>query len=190
MFKSITDYDYRRGWVFACCIFLAIGCTQTLAEGQNLDPGLEAEQNAEIPTPEELEPFVSKMAKWPALYDCGPTTEVLAVVTGKYGEEALVVGMGLIQIPNGQLLRAPVLVYLNAETKSFSLVSHFENGFSCIMTSGQDLQPASRGGPKRIPKKQADPKPKVDPGTYKYSNQFEHKINVIKNDNLDFLVLR
>lgn len=183
MFKSMLDYDYRRALAFAFCMFIAIGCTQTLAEGQTVDPGLEAEQNKTVP---DTAPLVSQMAKWPALYDCGPTQEVIAIVTGKYGEQPMVVGMGLIQIPDGRMLRAPVLVYFNQASKSFSFISHFENGFSCIMTSGQGLQPASRPA-KPEPKQQNKP---FKPGTYEFSDKLNLKINLIQNDNLDFLVLR
>jgi len=193
MFKSMLDYDYRRALAFAFCMFIAIGCTQTLAEGQTVDPGLEAERNKTVPdtapkapTPDELEPLVSQMAKWPALYDCGKTDQVLAIVTGKYGEQPMIVGMGVIQIPNGQILKAPVLVYFNKETTTFSLVSHFENAYSCIMTSGDGLQPA-RGSAKPTQKQQNKP---FKPGTYEFSDKLDLKINLIQNDNLDFLVLR
>jgi len=196
MFNSITDYACRKALLLACCIFLTIGCTKTLAEGQNVDPGLEAEQNKtvpdatpKIPTPEELEPFVSQMSKWPALYDCGPTQEVLAVITGKYGEHPMVVGMGLIQIPDGRMFKAPVMLYFNSESKSFSVVSHFENSFSCIMTSGQGLQPATRGKPTKVPDKKEN-KPNIGPGKLEYSDKLQQKIHVIQNDNIDFLVLR
>ncbi len=63
----MLDYDYRRALAFAFCMFIAIGCTQTLAEGQTVDPGLEAERNKTVPdtapkapTPDELEPLVSQ----------------------------------------------------------------------------------------------------------------------------------
>jgi hypothetical protein len=197
MFKSMLDYDYRRALVFVCCMLLAIGCTQTLAEGQNVDPGLEAEQNKtvpdatpKIPTPEELKPLMSKMAKWPALYDCGPTPEVLAIITGKYGEQPMIVGAGLIQIPDGRMFKAPILVYFNAESESFSIVSHFENSFSCIMTSGQGLQPVKpRDNPTKVPNKKEN-EPNIGPGKLKYSDKLQQKIKLIQNDNLDYLVLR
>ena len=98
----------------------------------------------------------------------------------------MIVGMGVIQIPNGQILKAPVLVYFNKETTTFSLVSHFENAYSCIMTSGDGLQPA-RGSAKPTQKQQNKP---FKPGTYEFSDKLDLKINLIQNANLDFLVLR
>ena len=50
----------------------------------------------------------------------------------------------MVQLPDGRILAAPMLIYLNPQTKTFTVVAHFPNAISCIITSGKDMQPAPR----------------------------------------------
>jgi len=81
--------------------------------------------------------------KWPGLFDCGPTEVILGIVTGKYGEKPMVRMDGIIQIPGGKVVGAPTLIYFNPESTTFSIVQHFQNGFSCILIYGKNVVPVN-----------------------------------------------
>ena len=82
--------------------------------------------------------------KWPTLVDCGPTQVILALVKGKYGEIEFLMSNGMVQIPDGRVLNAPTLIYMNPQTSSYTIIAHFPNAISCILTSGKDIQPAPK----------------------------------------------
>ena len=103
-------------------------------------------------TGKELTPEIPPVIqKWPGIFDCGPTDVVLNIVRIKYGEMPMVKMDSVLQIPGNQLVAAPVVIYFNTTTKTFSVVAHFENMFSCILLYGQNVeavnvQPQQREG--------------------------------------------
>ena len=134
------------------CLVLLLACGSVAAQDPSL-PGT-PEVKPEVPlvpkvppiTPEVQPETKSPLMKWPAVFDCGPTGYILGVVKGKYNEIEFILSNGFVQLPDGRVLQAPTLIYLNPQTKTYSVVAHFSNGHSCIITSGKDLQPAPQNG--------------------------------------------
>jgi len=46
---------------------------------------------------------------------------------------------------NGRLFEGNLVLYINPETKTYSLIVGFEDGVSCMLGSGVDFAPAKRG---------------------------------------------
>ena len=155
-------------WTIGLCLALLLACGSVYAQ----DPALPGTPpNDEVPlvpkvppvTPEVQPETKSPLMKWPAVFDCGPTGYILGVVKGKYKEIEFILSNGFVQLPDGRVLQAPTLIYLNPQTKTYSVVAHFQNGHSCIITSGKDLQPAPQNGNVN-PKEQAPKGPGLKPG--------------------------
>jgi hypothetical protein len=99
----------------------------------------------EVPAPEvpKEEYKMPGMMKLPAFIDCGPYKDILAIVQGKYGEQPFAKFNGSIQIPNGQLILGPGALYVNVETRTWSLVVEVESAGLCITAYGQDFGAAN-----------------------------------------------
>ena len=91
-------------------------------------------------TPPANPPIIQK---WPGFFDCGPTEVMMGIVMGKYKEKPMIQMGGVLQIPGGRVVQAPTVIYFNQETNTFSIVTHFQNQFSCIIMYGQGVGPAT-----------------------------------------------
>lgn len=78
--------------------------------------------------------------KWPGMFDCGPTPVILEIIS-KYSEIPFLQMNGVIQIPDGRTIPTQAKIYFNPKTTTFSVVAHFQNGFSCIMFYGNSMAP-------------------------------------------------
>ena len=143
------------------CLVLLLACGSVSAQDPTL-PDTPLIPKVPPVTP-EVNPEPSPLQKWPAVFDCGPTGYILGIVKGKYNEIEFILSNGFVQLPDGSVLQAPTLIYLNPNTKTYSVVAHFQNGHSCIITSGKDLHPAPQNGNVN-PKEQAPKGPGLKPG--------------------------
>ncbi len=159
------------------CLVLLLACGSVSAQDPTL-PDTPLIPKVPPVTP-EVNPEPSPLQKWPAVFDCGPTGYILGIVKGKYNEIEFILSNGFVQLPDGRVLQAPTLIYLNPNTKTYSVVAHFQNGHSCIITSGKDLQPAPRDG-NMTPK--APEGPGLKPGNGKKGPYLEAKPNEIEVD--------
>ena len=140
-------------WTIGLCLSVLLACTNVYADMHEkiLPDTVPSEPVPETPLVPEVPPVPqvpqqekSPIAKWPGMFDCGPTGIILGIVKGKYREIEFILSNGMVQLPDGRILAAPMLIYLNPQTKTFSIVAHFPNAVSCIITSGKDMQPAPR----------------------------------------------
>ena len=92
--------------------------------------------------------------KWPGFFDCGPTEVMMGIVMGKYKEKPMIQMGGVLQIPGGRIVQAPTTIYFNTETNTFSIVTHFQNQFSCIIMYGQGVGPAGGNPAMQQPQQQ------------------------------------
>jgi len=152
------------------CLVLLLACGSVSAQDPTL-PDTPLIPKVPPVTP-EVNPEPSPLQKWPAVFDCGQTGYILGIVKGKYNEIEFILSNGFVQLPDGRVLQAPTLIYLNPNTKTYSVVAHFQNGHSCIITSGKDLQPAPRDG-NMTPK--APEGPGLKPGNGKKGPYLEAK---------------
>ena len=88
--------------------------------------------------------------KWPGFFDCGPSEVIMGIVNGKYKELPMLQMDGILQIPGGRTIGAPTVIYFNQDKNTFTVVTHFNNGFSCIILYGHNVGPAS-GNPAMNP---------------------------------------
>mgnify|MGYP003305902639 CR=1 FL=1 len=153
-------------WTIGLCLGVMLACTNSYADmhedGLKPTPNVPTIPSEPVPEVSPLVPEVppvpqvpqqqkSPIAKWPGLFDCGPTGVILGLVKGKYSEIEFILSNGMVQLPDGRILAAPMLIYLNPQTKTFSIVAHFPNAISCIITSGKDMQPAPRDPNQQAP---------------------------------------
>ena len=152
-------------WTIGLCLAFLVACSSVTAQ-ENTIPNIPTPQpKPEIPLPgtPEVPQQQNPVAKWPALFDCGPTQVIVAIIKGKYQEQEFILSKGMVQLPDGRILESPMLFYLNPQTKTFSVVAHFQNGYSCIVTSGKEMQPFQGQGQK--PQNQAPQGPRLKPGS-------------------------
>ena len=79
---------------------------------------------------------------------CDPFSEVVELVTGKYGETPLFVGEGLQFGIQGQTYTGGMMFLVNQDTGSWSLVHLYGDGTACVTAVGTQFEPYS-GPPKR-----------------------------------------
>ena len=144
-------------WTIGLCLGLIVACSSVYADQHELKPNIipNVPTVPSDPVPKKNVPLVpevptvpqapqSPIQKWPTMVDCGPTQVILGLGKGKYKEQEFILSNGMVQLPDGRILAAPMLIYLNPQTKTFTVVAHFPNAISCIITSGKDMQPAPR----------------------------------------------
>ena len=98
-----------------------------------------AEEIPQTPTPPS-----SGLVKLPAMVDCGPVELLEKMVIEEYQETALAIYQGLIQLPTGQSLTLPHMIYVNKDTRTTSIIAYFldGSGMACMMTLGSAFTPA------------------------------------------------
>jgi hypothetical protein len=109
-----------------------------------LSGAMSTKLNAQEPQLEENK--MPGMMKLPTLIDCGPYDEILAIVQGQYGEEPFAIFEAFIQIPSGQVITGPSALYVNRETRTWSVVVEIESSGLCIVQMGRNFGPASKPG--------------------------------------------
>ena len=71
--------------------------------------------------------------------ECGSDVQFLELMT-KYKEYALVGGIGDVEFENGTVAQLPVYVFVNPESRSFTIVEFFpEAGDACVIAYGNGL---------------------------------------------------
>ncbi|MDE0954628.1 MAG: hypothetical protein OR994_08115 [Candidatus Poseidoniales archaeon] len=117
---------------------MVAGANRVLAtnhEGSNGDKIIENELTVDI-------------MKWPAVYDCDKTAIIMKIVNHNK-ELPMIDSIGVLQIPpqeqGGQprMLQAPITLYYNQATGTYSIVAKFENGHACIILFGHGIKPSS-----------------------------------------------
>lgn len=71
--------------------------------------------------------------------ECGSDVQLLELIT-KHKEYALVGGIGDVEFENGLVSQLPVYVFVNPDTRSFTIVEFFpEAGDACVIAYGNGL---------------------------------------------------
>jgi len=74
--------------------------------------------------------------------------KMLQLVQEKYGEIPLSRAMGLIQSINGKWMEVEVYIFLNPESKSYSVIAlEPESGIQCLVIAGGGMEPIFSGKP-------------------------------------------
>ena len=84
-------------WTIGLCLAFLVACSSVTAQENMIPtpqpkpevplPGMPA---PEVPAIPEVPQQQSPIAKWPALFDCGPTQVIVAVIKGKYQEQEFI----------------------------------------------------------------------------------------------------
>lgn len=101
-------------------------------------------QEAQQPTPNEV-PLENNVIRLPIMVDCGPKELIMPPITIKAMEQPFAVADTVFTTPTGQLLAGKGTIYVNADTKTWTLVVGFPDEASnvCYFLSGSNFGPAS-----------------------------------------------
>lgn len=77
----------------------------------------------------------------PVLIQCGPSEFTIALLTEKYKENPIALGMGQVIRPNGQPVRGQMLFWHSEDNRSFSITISFGQAdtMSCLVMNGSDV---------------------------------------------------
>lgn len=62
-----------------------------------------------------------------------------------YQEQPLLSGQGLLAHPNGNVYESSMMLFVNQDTGTWSLVALYPNLTACLVTQGSNFQPFVRG---------------------------------------------
>jgi hypothetical protein len=98
----------------------------------------------EVPETPQTPATPQGLVKLPAMVDCGSSELIDKIVKEEYNETALAVYQGLIQLPNGQTMILPHVIYVNMDSRTTSIIAYFVDGseMACMMTMGTGFSPA------------------------------------------------
>lgn len=109
--------------------------------------------------PQQNQPVNSPIQQWPGFFNCGPSKIIMDGIMGQQGEIPMLQGGAILTIPGAQnsgqqtqMIQTQMVQYFNPKTLTFSIVSHLNNGMSCIIVFGSQLSPAANGHDQRPPK--------------------------------------
>ena len=72
---------------------------------------------------------------------CDNAVRMTNLVMNKYGEQALFQGTGLQFHLSGQPYTSSMMFFVNQDTGSWSLISLYPDGTSCMVANGRDFTP-------------------------------------------------
>ena len=95
-------------------------------------------------TPKQPPATPQGLVKLPAMVDCGSSELLDKIVKEEYNETALLVYQGLIQLPNGQAMTLPHVMYVNIDSRTTTVIAYFVDGsdMACMITMGTVFSPA------------------------------------------------
>lgn len=90
---------------------------------------------------------------------CDDVMSMTNTVVGKYGEQPLFKGMGIqfSAAENGKGYVGSMMMFVNQDTGSWSLITLYGDGTGCMVASGKEFEPY--GGPKINIQPPTKPKP-------------------------------
>lgn len=83
--------------------------------------------------------------KWPGYFDCGTTDGIVNFIQNNKKEEPILESTGVLQIPPAEvggeirMVKSAMVLYFNPKTQTWSMVAHFQNAYSCVLTFGIDM---------------------------------------------------
>lgn len=126
-----------KTFALVCFLVLIFG-TPTYAEHES------KENNQEVnPTPELQVP--NNYSRPPLLAECDLSERIFETVVGKYKEQPFAKMRVYLAIPGvPQPILAPGIIFVNAETGTFSIVVTFaESNRACIVSTGDGFGPSA-----------------------------------------------
>jgi phage/plasmid primase-like uncharacterized protein len=83
---------------------------------------------------------------------CDPVVKMSDLVMNKYGEKPLFQGQGLqFAATNAQPYTSAMMMFVNQDTGTWSLVSLYPDGTACMVANGRKFEPYSGPIGKKIP---------------------------------------
>ena len=142
--KHIKEYFPLIVSVFVMLVISFVA--MPVIAGNHDDHNRNEGSGSKTPMP-EVQGEKNPMSKWPAFYDCGPS-QIIHELIKRNGEMPMVESIGVLQIPGDtpqsppRMMQAPITQYFNGKTGTYTIVSNFQNGYSCILLFGHGLKPA------------------------------------------------
>lgn len=81
----------------------------------------------------------------PVMLDCGPITSIMEILQN-YKEVPTATGDASWRIPNGQMLKGRMVIWINPDTKSFSITIQPSEEMACIFLPGMNFAPFNNPG--------------------------------------------
>jgi len=89
-------------------------------------------------TPVNAEPQVLTL-----VHDCAKVENVVPYLRDEYGENPFALGTAVVTLPGDKDANGVLLLTVNPKTKTYTINIVFEeDGMICMLTSGEDFQPA------------------------------------------------
>ena len=89
---------------------------------------------------EEAKGAFPGLMKLPALIDCGPYKDIMKIIND-FGEQPFAQFQGMIQIGGDKMIVGKALMYVNATTLTWSLVTEVASSGLCITATGKNFAP-------------------------------------------------
>jgi hypothetical protein len=81
----------------------------------------------------------------PVMLDCGPIASIMEILQN-YKELPTATGDASWRIPNGQMLKGRMVIWINPQTKSFSITIQPNEDMACIFLPGMNFAPFNNPG--------------------------------------------
>lgn len=81
----------------------------------------------------------------PVMLDCGPITSIMEILAN-FKELPTATGDATWKIPNGQILKGKMVIWINPQTKSFSITIQPSSEMACIFLPGMNFAPFKTSG--------------------------------------------
>jgi hypothetical protein len=76
-------------------------------------------------------------------HDCAKVENVVPYLRDEYGENPFALGTAVVTLPGDKDVNGVLLLTVNPKTKTYTINIVFEeDGMICMLTSGEDFQPA------------------------------------------------
>ena len=80
-------------------------------------------------------------------HDCAPIEQIVPRLRDLYGERPFALGVAVVTLSDGRPLEGVLMLTVNAETRTYTVNIIFEEDeMLCMLTSGEDFQPADIPG--------------------------------------------
>lgn len=89
----------------------------------------------------------SEVKKLLLAHDCAPIERISPLLREQFGERPFALGIAVVTLPDGRPLEGVLMLTVNAETRTYTVnIMFVEDEMMCMLTSGEDFQPADMPG--------------------------------------------
>lgn len=143
-------------YIITCAIIVVAYATSSFAQEKHEGSG--GDQRPQNPLQETQPLQTPQITQWPGFFNCGKSQFIMEGVS-RDGQIPMLQATGILTIPGAegsgqatQMIQTQMVQYFNPKNLTFTVVSHLNNGYSCMILFGSQMSPASNGHDTRSPK--------------------------------------